>query len=114
MTPEEIKASPIIQFLIAQIAKWRPFTSGFIKLDNHNFFYLYEIKSELSVYDPKRYETLMYICENFFAQYKFSLNILSENELADGSRVLLDFDLKSVDYDKIKIEDEKTEINYII
>jgi hypothetical protein len=93
MTPEEIQSSPIIQFLIKGIAKWAPFTSGFIKLDTLEFFKLYDVKGMKAIYNKEFYKTLMFVCENFLAQYHFDLSILPPNELADGSRVLLNFDL---------------------
>jgi hypothetical protein len=125
MTPEEIRSSPIIQFLIKGIAKWEPFTSGFIKLDTFEFFKVYNVKGMQAIYDKEFYKTLMFICENFLAQYHFNLSILPENELADGSRVLLNFDLKPKKQEELedvekaieniqleKVESEK--INYII
>lgn len=126
MTPEEIASSPIIQFLIKGIAKWQPFTSGFIKLDTFEFFKLYDVKGMKAIYDEEFYQTLLFVCENFLSQYSFNLSILPPNELADGSRILLNFDLKpkpepqeeltdvekSVEEVQKKLED--VSVNYII
>jgi hypothetical protein len=125
MTPEEIRSSPIIQFLIKGIARWEPFTSGFIKLDTFEFFKLYDVKGMKAIYDEEFYQTLLFVCNNFLAQYDFNLSILPPNELADGSRVLLNFDLKPKKQEELEevekaienIQLEKVEIekiNYII
>jgi hypothetical protein len=128
MTPEEIQSSPIIQFLIKGITKWQPFTSGFIKLDTFEFFKLYEVKGMKAIYDEEFYQTLLFVCETFLSQYHFELSILPPNELADGSRILLNFDLKPKLEEQEKLEDvekaiekiqlvenvKKEEINFII
>jgi hypothetical protein len=122
MTPEEIQSSPIIQFLIKGIARWQPFTSGFIKLDTFEFFKLYDVKGMKAIYDEEFYQTLLFVCENFLAQYSFNLSILPPNELADGSRILLNFDLKPKVEEQEELEEvEKAienikiqDVNYII
>ena len=128
MTPEEIRSSPIIQFLIKGIARWEPFTSGFIKLDTFEFFKLYDVKGMKAIYDEEFYQTLLFVCNNFLAQYDFNLSILPPNELADGSRVLLNFDLKPKAEEQEELEEvekaieniqlvenvKKEEINFII
>ena len=99
MTPEELKKYPVVAFVCEAIYDYRDFGCGWVGLDNPTFSKIYNMKY---IYEPETYKELLEICNENFKSYTFKIEILGENELCDGHRVILNFDKK------------KEEINYII